>query len=123
MGFINPSKIIRETWGWDDWKKEWTDEPNVSCTNNQFDKKDKSMCFASIKHGEHHGWTTAASDYYYYFISGTGKLAIKGNPLNPITIKPGASFCIEAGTEYNYWADDENDLQFVLFMSKMWTEE
>ena len=123
MGIINPSNIIRETWGWDDWKKEWTDEPNVLCTNNQFAEKDKSMCFASIKRGEHHGWTTAASDYYYYFISGTGKLSIKGNPFSPLTIKPGASFCIEAGTHYNYWADDENDLQFVLFMSKMWTEE
>ena len=123
MSFIKPSKVIQETWGWDDQKKDWTDEDNVVCTNNQFSEKDKSMCFASIKKGEHHGWTTASSDYYYYIVSGSGKVKINDLPGEPIPIRQGDSFCIEAGTDYDYWADPENDLQFVLFMSKLWTEE
>ena len=121
MGLIKPSKTLMETWGWDPVGSEWTDDQDVSCTNNQFRDKDKSMCFASIKRGKHHGWTTAASDYFYYIIGGTGKLEIEGES-SPIHIRQGDSFCVEKGTRYNYWADDGNDLNFVLFMSKLWDE-
>lgn len=118
---VRPSKTLTEEWGWDSEKREWTNEEDVSCTNNQFQGKDKSMCFASIKRGKHHGWTTAASDYYYYIISGTGKVEIKGED-GLIIIKQGDSFCIDKGTSYDYWADEGSDLCFVLFMSKLWEE-
>ena len=118
---IWPSKTLTEEWGWDPEKRVWTDDQSVSCTNNQFQGKDKSMCFASIKRGKHHGWTTAASDYYYYIISGTGKVEIEGED-SPIIVKQGDSFCINEGTSYNYWADEGDDLCFVLFMSKLWEE-
>lgn len=121
MGIIKSSRTIEEKWGWDPEKSEWTDEPNVSCINNQFQGKDKSMCFASIKRGKHHGWTTASSDYYYYIIEGSGKLEFE-NEEGPIAVKQGDSFCVEEGTRYNYWAEDA-DLRFVLFMNKMWNEE
>lgn len=122
MSIIRPSKTIEETWGWDPIHSEWTDDPNVHCTNNQFQQKDKSMCRASIEPGKQHGRTTAESDYYYYIISGTGRFEIEGeNDL--ITVKPGDSFCVEEGTAYNYWADENSSLGFVLFMSKIWNEE
>ena len=119
---IKPSRILTEEWGWDPAKDKWIDNQDVRCTNNQFQDKDKSMCFAIIKRGKHHGRTTAASDYYYYIISGTGKVEIEGEG-DPISIKQGDSFCIEKGTTYNYWADEDGDLRFVLFMSKLWEEE
>lgn len=122
MSIIRPSKTIVEEWGWNLDKAEWTNDQDVRCTNNQFSVKDKSMCFASIKRGKNHGWTTAASDYYYYIISGSGKLEIKGES-EPVAIRQGDSFCVEKGTSYNYWADEDNDLVFVLFMSKLWNEE
>ena len=118
---IRPSRTLTEEWGWDPAKGEWTDDQDVRCTNNQFRDKDKSMCFASIKHGKHHGWTTAASDYYYYITSGTGKFEIEGED-SPTVVKQGDSFCVERGTNYDYWADEDDDLCFVLFMSKLWEE-
>lgn len=121
MSVIRPSEILTENWGWDPIESEWTDTQDVSCTNNKFPSKDKSMCFAVVEHGKHHGWTTVTSDYFYYVISGTGKLEIEGED-DPIIIKQGDSFCIEEDTRYNYWADEE-DLSLVLFMSKLWDEE
>lgn len=121
MGIIRPTNIVHEEWGWDPDKMDWTNDKNVSCLNNQFQTKDKSMCYASIKRGEQHGWTTASSEYYYYIIEGSGQLEVEGE--EPITIKQGDAFCVETGTKYNYWSSNEEDLRFVLFLSKMWSEE
>ena len=121
MSFIPSDKQVVEHWGWIPPDK-WTNADDVNCTNNQFVKKDKSFCLATIKRGKHHGITTAESDYYYLVLGGSGKVQVLDGS-NPIAIKAGDSFCIEAGTEYDYWADDEGDLKFVLFMSKVWEEE
>lgn len=120
--FIRPSRILTEEWGWDPETKKWTEDPNVKCTNNQFQKEDKSMCLASIKPGKNHGPTTAASDYFYCIVSGTGKVKIEGED-SLFLIKEGDIFCIKEGTRYDYWADEDDDLCFVLFMSKLWEEE
>ena len=123
MGILKPSKVVKEEWGWDPNESKWTDDRSVRCTNNQFGAKDKSMCYATIERGQQHGWTIAASDYYYYVLEGSCTIQVDGESKHPITFPQGESFCVEKGTRYNYWADDDKDLRFVLFMSKLWEEE